>query len=515
MGIFDKRTKVLQISLLSIFSAFVVELVFGLLSNSLALITDSIHALMDSATTIILLVAARIAMRPADVGHTYGYGKLEPLGGFVGGIAILLLACFFIYESATHLTGPPPSVLPSLIGLVGGMYTIGIDFFRIAILRKALKGLGGHTLRADLYHAFMDAGSTMVAIIGIILASLGFYYMDFVAALVLGVLLVIISVKLIQKTALDLTDAMPPKLVSDVKEIVNSVKGVVHVGYVFLRRSGDTLFADVLIVVRGDANFDTVSEISRNVELTIQKRLVDKPSGHDHEHGHEHEHDHEHGHDHEHKGEHDHEHGHEHEHEHKHGPLSFFVHDHSHGLADHIKDAKVTIHVEPEWIDVSVDHKLLEAARTVKGVKSAHSASTHKVGKSLYADLHIMIDSNTKLSETTALTKEVEKKIFEAVPGIKHVTARLEPHEVLETTEGKESLNEEDLIRGILYKNDSVKGVGNILSLKFGNVSKIDIDCSFDGNLTIQESHDLLVDIEHAIRKKIKNAIVTIHPIPD
>ena len=59
---FVQRTRVLQISLLAIFSAFLVELIFGLISNSLALITDGIHALLDSVVTVVLLLAARMAM---------------------------------------------------------------------------------------------------------------------------------------------------------------------------------------------------------------------------------------------------------------------------------------------------------------------------------------------------------------------------------------------------------------------------------------------------------------------
>ena len=63
---FVHRTKVLQISLYAILSAFIVELVFGLFSNSLALITDSIHALLDSIVTIVLLLAAKLAIKPPD-----------------------------------------------------------------------------------------------------------------------------------------------------------------------------------------------------------------------------------------------------------------------------------------------------------------------------------------------------------------------------------------------------------------------------------------------------------------
>ena len=136
---------------------------------------DSLHALMDAVVSVVLIIAARIAMRLADKGHGYGYGKLEPLGGMLGGVAIFVLAIIFITESLHRLAGPPPEVLPSMIGLVGGIYTIVIDFFRIYILRRGLKGLGGHTLAADLQHALMDMASTVVAILGIALAAYGLY----------------------------------------------------------------------------------------------------------------------------------------------------------------------------------------------------------------------------------------------------------------------------------------------------------------------------------------------------
>ena len=134
MEMFVQRTKVLQISLVAIFSAFLVELIFGLISNSLGLITDSIHALLDSMVTVILLLAARMAIKPPDEEHTYGHGKIESLGGLIGGIAIFLIAIFFIYESINRLQSPPPSILPGLFAIIGGLYTIGVDVFRIILL---------------------------------------------------------------------------------------------------------------------------------------------------------------------------------------------------------------------------------------------------------------------------------------------------------------------------------------------------------------------------------------------
>ena len=104
---FVQRTRVLKISLFAILSAFAVELAFGLIFNSLGLITDSVHALLDSVVTLVLLLATRLAIKPPDAEHTYGHGKIETLGGLFGGIAILLIAVFFIYESLVRLCRKP------------------------------------------------------------------------------------------------------------------------------------------------------------------------------------------------------------------------------------------------------------------------------------------------------------------------------------------------------------------------------------------------------------------------
>ena len=171
---FMQKTQVLKISLFAILSAFAVEMTFGLIFNSLGLITDSVHALLDSVVTLVLLLAAKWAIKPPDAEHTYGHGKIESLGGLFGGIAILLIAAFFIYEAITRLYSPEPEILPGVLAITAGIYTIGVDVFRIVLLGKSIKKIGGTTLKADFYHAMMDLGSTIVAIVGILLVTTGF-----------------------------------------------------------------------------------------------------------------------------------------------------------------------------------------------------------------------------------------------------------------------------------------------------------------------------------------------------
>lgn len=446
-----QKTKILQISLLAIFSAFIVELAFGVISNSLGLITDSVHALLDSVVTAILLLAARMAIKPPDEEHTYGHGKIESLGGMIGGIAIFLIAVFFIYESIQRLQNPMLNTLPGMFAIIGGLYTIGIDVFRIILLQKSIKKIGGATLKADFYHAFMDLGSTIIAIVGIVLVSFGFYNGDFIAALILGILLVILSLKLIHKTALDLTDIISPELVKKVKEIVVNTEGVVGVGAILMRRSGDILFTDVTISLRGDTSFDRAHEISSMAENNIKNKMP---------------------------------------------------------------NAAITIHFEPDWKNVPLNAKINDIAKSVNGVKEVHNIISHKTRGKTYSNLHVMVDREINLYSAHKISEEIEQKIQENIPEIEHVTIHLEPFLAVPINLNIEDKITEEKIREILKKYTEIKKIGRIVSLNFENILKIDIDCSFDKESSIEKVHDMTSEIEHVIRSQIKNAVITIHPEP-
>lgn len=447
-----QKTKVLQISLIAIFSAFVVELIFGLISNSLGLIIDSIHALLDSVVTVILLLAARYAIKPPDEEHTYGHGKIESLGGLIGGIAIFLIAIFFIYESIHRLQNPIHDTLPGMFAIIGGLYTIGIDIFRIVLLQRSIKKIGGTTLKADFYHAFMDLGSTIIAIAGIVLVTYGFYNGDFIAALILGVVLVILSLKLIHRTALDLTDIISPELVKKVKEIVVNTEGVVEAGTILMRKSGDVIFTDVTISLRGDTSFDRAHEISSTVEKNIKKKL---------------------------------------------------------------SNAAITIHFEPNWKNVPLNAKIGDIAKSVDGVKEVHNIISHKTKGKTYSNLHVMVDSEINLDSAHKISEAIEEKIQESIPEIEHVTIHLEPFLTVPKNLNVEDKITEEKIREILRQYTVIKKIGRIVSLNFENILKIDIDCSFDKELSIEKVHDITSEIEHIIRAEIKNAVITIHPEPD
>ena len=452
MSLQNIKTRALKLSLALIISAFVVELSVGLYSNSLALITDSIHAVLDSFVTAILLIAARWAAKPPDPQHTYGHGKIETMGGFTGGLVILLIAVFFIYESINRFQNPP-QVLPGIFAIWAAVYTLCTDGVRITILGRALKKIeGSTTLRADLYHAFMDMGSTFVAIIGILLVTVGFREGDIIAALVLGALLVALSVRLIHRTALELTDAIPESMVKRVHGIVSNTEGVMSTESVQMRRSGHEIFADVTISLSGAVSFDEAHKISSNVEKNI---------------------------------------------------------------INSITNAKVTVHFEPTWKDIPLDSKVNSIASSVKGVEGVHNVNSSTSEEGIFISLHVLVDRNMSLEVAHRISDDIEKQILSAVSNINHITVHLEPYVSIPKTPPVENLTIEEQIAKTIKEYPSVKKIGRVITLQLQDIFKIDIDCSFEGNLSIEKVHDITTEIEYKIRSQIKNAIVTIHPEPN
>jgi cation diffusion facilitator family transporter len=447
----DIKTNALKISLAIIISAFVVEFLIGIISNSLALITDSVHAILDSIVTAILLVAAKWSTKPADREHTYGHGKIETLGSFIAGIIILLISSFFVYESISRFQEPKPEVLPGVLAIVAAVYTLGSIFFRIAILKRALKKTDGSTLRVDLYHALMDMGATSVALVGIVFVTMGFYQGDYIAALILGGLLAVLSLKLIHKSGLELTDAVPANMVRRVQDIVSNTPGVMKTESVQIRRSGSDIFTEITISLSAASSFEEAHKISANVEKNIKNEIA---------------------------------------------------------------NSNITVNFKPTWKDVPADYIINNVANLVQGVKGIHNVSSFTAENGVFISLHVMVDRNMSLEDAHRVSDEIESQIKKSVANVNHITIHLEPYISIPNSVPVEDITIEEQVTKIIKEYPKVKKVGRVITLHLQDIFKVDIDCSFEKNLSIEEVHDIVSEIEGKIKNQIKNAIVTIHPEP-
>ncbi|MDE1842141.1 MAG: cation diffusion facilitator family transporter [Thaumarchaeota archaeon] len=451
MSVQDIKTNALKISLVVILSAFAVEFLIGVYSNSLALVTDSVHAILDSIVTMVLLVATKWSTKPPDREHTYGHGKIETMGSFVAGIIILVISLFFVYESISRFYEPKPEVLPGALAIIAAAYALGSIFFRIVILKRALKKTDGSSLRVDLYHALMDMGATSVALVGIVFVMIGFYQGDYVAALILGGLLAVLSLKLIHQSGLELTDAVPASMVKKVHDIVNNTAGVMKTESVQIRRSGSDIFTEITISLSAASSFEEAHKISANVEKNIKRAIA---------------------------------------------------------------NSNVTVHFEPTWKDVPADYMINKIASSVQGVRGIHNVSSFSSDNGIFVSLHVMVDRNMSLEDAHNVSDEIEDQIKKSVSNINHITIHLEPYVSIPQIIPVEDITIEEQVKEIIKKYPKVKKIGRVITLHLQDIFKVDIDCSFEKNLTIEEVHDIVSDMESKIKNQIKNAVITIHPEP-
>ena len=469
------KRSALRMSLVAIVSVFVFEFTAGLFTNSLALITDSTHALLDAVVTAILIIAVRLALKPKDIDHTYGHGKIETIGGFIGGIALFVVAIFFIIEAIIRLASSTTDsasvvvVTPGIIGFAAVAYTLAVDGFRITVLGRAMKKTaakitGSTTLKADFYHAFADLASTTVAFVGLWLVTIGFGYGDSIAAIILGSFLSYLSVRFAYQNAMELTDVISPRLVGTVQQAANETEGVLRSDDIKMRRVGNEIFVEATIALHAEISFESAHDISAKVENNIAKSLSDS------------------------------------------------------GL--HVKPRNITVHFEPMLgVDMQPELVIESAASQVTGVRGVHNVIISKIANShsMDASLHIQVNRSATLGEAHSIANAVEDSIKKQLTAVENITVHLEP--VMPDVVGMEPIADStmhDFIRkAILGSASGVKKVDRIGIYRTAeDILKIDVNCSFSSEMTIEQIHERVSEIEKDIRIKYPGSIVTIHAEP-
>ncbi len=473
------KRSALRMSLVAIVSVFVFEFTAGIFTNSLALITDSTHALLDAVVTAILIIAVRLALKPKDVDHTYGHGKIETIGGFIGGIALFVVAVFFIHEAIIRLASTDSAsavvVTPGTIGFAAIAYTLAVDGFRISVLGRAMKKTttakmmmmtGSTTLKADFYHAFADLASTTVAFVGLWLVTIGFGAGDSIAAIILGIFLSYLSVRFAYQNAMELTDVISPRLVGTVQQAANETEGVLRSDDIKMRRVGNDIFVEATIALPAEISFESAHDISAKVENNIAKSLS------------------------------------------------------ASGL--HVKPRNITVHFEPMLgVDMPPELLIESAASQVSGVRGVHNVIISKIANSHSMDisLHIQVNRSASLAEAHSIANAVEDSIKKQLGAVENITVHLEP--VMLDVVGMEPIADNstmhDFIRNaILGSASGVKKVDRIGIYRTAeNILKIDVNCSFSSEMTtIEQIHERVSQIEKDIRIKYPGSIVTIHAEP-
>jgi cobalt-zinc-cadmium efflux system protein len=176
----------LTIALALIAGFMCVEVVVGILANSLALLSDAAHMLTDAGALALALVAIRLAQRPAGGALTYGLKRTEILSAQFNGATLLVLALVIVYEGVRRLISPPDVEGPALlvVALVGVVVNLVASWVLARANRESLNVEGA------FQHILTDlAAFVATAIAGAIILATGFVRADGIAALIVAAIM--------------------------------------------------------------------------------------------------------------------------------------------------------------------------------------------------------------------------------------------------------------------------------------------------------------------------------------
>ncbi len=230
---------------------FVVELVAGLLTNSLALIADAGHMLSDVAALGLSLLALIYAQKPHTPEKTYGYHRLEILVALINGLALWAMAAYILFDAYGRLAQPPAIASIPLI-IVAGLGLL-VNLFGVAILHPAKDQ--NINLRSAFLHLVADSlGSVAAIAAGLAIYFKGWYWFDPLAGAVIAILIIFGSWQLVWEAADILMEATPKHIdLGEVTQALERHPGVeeIHDLHVWSISSG--LFAMSVHVVLSDS----------------------------------------------------------------------------------------------------------------------------------------------------------------------------------------------------------------------------------------------------------------------
>ena len=228
----------LKIALAIVLVVMVAEVIGGILSNSLALLGDAGHMLVDALALGLALFAMTIARRPATSTRTYGYHRVEIMAALANGTTLILVSIYIFYEAYQRFLEPPLVQTPLMLIVA----TIGLiaNLIGIMILRR----VGHRTLniKAAFWHIIGDTISSVgVIIAGVIIAITGWRIADPIIAVFIGCIILWGAVRLVRESTDILLEAVPKHIqVGNVIGTIKNISGVedVHDIHIWTITSG-------------------------------------------------------------------------------------------------------------------------------------------------------------------------------------------------------------------------------------------------------------------------------------
>jgi cation diffusion facilitator family transporter len=342
----------------------VLKLSVGLATHSLGLVSEAAHSGTDFVAALLTYFAVRVAARPADLSHQFGHSKAEHLSALAEAAILSLVSVFISFRAIERLAGVTHGRVHAswyafaVLGVV-----IAIDASRTLVSWRTSQRYESAALASNALHFAGDLAGSIAVLLGLVFAHYGHPAGDPIAALFVGVLVLVAAARLIKVNVDVLMDRAPAEAEAAAIAAIGAMSPRVELRRLRMRQAGGRQFADVVIGVPPSAAVGQGHAAADAVEAAVE---------------------------------------------------------------DALPNADIVVHVEPIE-DADVRERAHAAALGVRGVREVHNLALVDVAGHKELSLHVKLPGDLSLDEAHDVAEQLETAICAAVPEIAGVQTHLEP----------------------------------------------------------------------------------------
>ncbi len=491
-----EKTRVAVVSIIASAALALSKFIVAMVTGSLAILSEALHSGLDIIAAIMTLYAIRMAIRPPDLDHNYGYAKFESLTSLAETILLFAVAGWIFYEGIERIffvhSVPEITVFSFAIMIV----SIAVDFGRQKSLYRIARKYGSQALEADALHFKADMLTSGVVLVGLVIVYLfNVPNADSYAAITVAGVIVYSSLGLGRRTLDVLLDKAPKGIQGHILESVTGFEGVKNAHSVRVRKVGSETFVDLHIEVPRIFTHDRAHKIATSVENKIKDEILPNSD------------------------------------------VVVHVDAVQDNLTETIKD-KIRL-IATEYPAIKNIHSIYLAAPFEQNSVNPTEKQEHDgedSSKLLHLYLDVQIDSTLNLKTAHNIVDDFERKIQSEISTIRDITTHMETEVDIEKSVGKEEKTDQsfyDKIKNIALSVNGVSDCKNVALVFAGNEVHITLTIKLspsyvkmDRNtnkentleneeLSVEKAHQIATNIQDLILKNTGASRVIIHTEPD
>ncbi len=257
----------------------VVKLSVGMASGSMALFADGVHSFSDLATDVAVLLGVRFGSKEPDSKHPYGHGRIETFSSVFVASALIIVGSLMIYKASRCIAGIDSGmekkfVLGPTVIFVALLSVISKEALYWMTKMVAVKS-HSTALYANAWHHRSDALSSIAVLVGFISMKFGYVYGDQLAAVAVGLMIVLVGTKIMGKCFEEFSEgAVDGETFAQITQIIESDKNIGKWHKLRTRNVGREVFIDMHILVDPGLNIVEAHDIAEELENAMHKQIV-------------------------------------------------------------------------------------------------------------------------------------------------------------------------------------------------------------------------------------------------